>query len=515
MKKSLRSPDFLLPVILCLAFIFGVFVVQDYGLSWDEPSIRRYVTYALDAYQYLLHPQDLPAFDDKLSLYGPAFFLMTAQLARGINALAPSWTSIDAWHFIYFASFLAGVYFFYLLSRRWLSAWAAFVAALLLLSQPLLWGHAFMNPKDTPFMTFFTATIYLGFGMTDAPARSSRQALLIFFAGILLGLTVSFRVIGPLAGVFVLIYALFKERRLALYLLVPYFLLAAISAYLTWPFLWGAPLANYVKSLATMSDFPFKLKILFLGSLYKAEDLPLRYFPTLLAYQLTGTTLVLIAAGIAAYFKRLLKEKIFEFGLLFVGWFIFPAAYVIVSGSTLYDNGRQLIFILPPLFIFAGMGIDLLFDWVKSAPLKIALAAVALLPGLYACIHLHPYQYVYYNQLAGGIGGAYRKFDLDYWGISLKETAEYLNANALQNALVLVAGPRQLVEPYARPDLQLLRQMDMKDRDLSAGEYYVIYLTRTNEDEGRCLDAETVYVVERDGGVLSYVKRVKPGQTCE
>jgi len=30
--------------------------------------------------------------------------------------------------------------------------------------QPLLWGHAFINPKDMPFLVFLTGSIFLGFG---------------------------------------------------------------------------------------------------------------------------------------------------------------------------------------------------------------------------------------------------------------------------------------------------------------------------------------------------------------
>jgi len=45
-----------------------------------------------------------------------------------------------------------GVWIFYLLVRRWVQPWAAFGAALLFLLQPLFWGHAFINPKDIPYL---------------------------------------------------------------------------------------------------------------------------------------------------------------------------------------------------------------------------------------------------------------------------------------------------------------------------------------------------------------------------
>ena len=43
------------------------------------------------------------------------------------------------------------------------------LAQLLLFStQPLFWGHAFINPKDIPFMAFFLASVSLGLYMVDS-----------------------------------------------------------------------------------------------------------------------------------------------------------------------------------------------------------------------------------------------------------------------------------------------------------------------------------------------------------
>ena len=71
-------------------------------------------------------------------------------------------------HFVYFLTFLVGIWAFYQLAMRWMSHAAAFGATLLYITQPLFWGHAFINPKDIPLLSLFTLSVYLGMKMHDS-----------------------------------------------------------------------------------------------------------------------------------------------------------------------------------------------------------------------------------------------------------------------------------------------------------------------------------------------------------
>ena len=42
-------------------------------------------------------------------------------------------------------------------------------------------------------------------------------------------------------------------------------------------------------------------------------------------------------------------------------------------------------------------------------------------------ITLHPFQYIYFNPSSGGLPAAYNRDETDYWGISHKEAATWLN----------------------------------------------------------------------------------------
>ena len=204
MQPSSMRRHLPIAALLAAALIVGIVVLPHYGESWDEADIRRYSAYAIDAYRYFFHPADLPDFNTNLNLYGPGYFALAGILANGLLAVVPDWSLITAWHAVYFFTFLAGALLLYLLALRFLSPWGAFGSALLYITQPLLWGHAFINPKDLPFLTFFLAAVYFGLRMVDRIAATGRPGSLLPAAAVLLGFTSSLRVLGPLAGAIVL-----------------------------------------------------------------------------------------------------------------------------------------------------------------------------------------------------------------------------------------------------------------------------------------------------------------------
>ncbi len=510
MTNWYRSRHLPIIVLLVVALLIGFLTVKDYGESWDEADIYRYGDYTLNSYSYILHPQDLPAFNTNLNLYGPAYYAITDLAARLLTLVVPIWSLINAWHFVYFLSFLGSALAIYLLSVRWMSALSAFGATLLFLSQPLLWGHAFINPKDIPFMAFFALTIYAGIKMADDYAISGKPGIMLVLAAVLLGFTVSFRVVGPLAGLIALGYSALKVRSKTIVLAALYVPIAVVTAYLTWPYLWSSLVAHYLESVRTMSQFPFATDILFWGKLYRADELPKTYFPTMLALQLTEPALLLIAAGLGTSAILFYKRENRAPFVVFLVWFLLPALVIVAAGSPIYDNGRQLYFLYPPLFILAGIALGKLMTLLTQPLFRALLLLVAALPGILFTVKLHPYEYVYYNALIGGTGGAYRKFEMDYWGVSLQAIAEKINSVAPPNAKVLVFGPEQIVQQYARLDIRVY----IPEEQPSVTYDYVVFLTRENLDERRCKGAVPVYSVGRRGAVFSILKSIPGGTQC-
>ena len=111
--------------------------------------------------------------------------MAVALLSDALNAILP-FSLPDLRHLIYFLTYFAGVLAFHSLAKRWLSDLPALGATVLYATQPLLWGHAFINPKDTPFLSLFLISLALGFNFFDKlPVESSprpSQLLLLLTA---------------------------------------------------------------------------------------------------------------------------------------------------------------------------------------------------------------------------------------------------------------------------------------------------------------------------------------------
>jgi hypothetical protein len=604
-----------LTILLSLSFIIGSLTLTHYGESWDELNLYKYAERSLEA--YVAWPQHgiIPVTGDRFENYGPVFVMFTAIVTNAFTRIVPEARAVDVQHFVYFITFLIGVWAFYQLAARWMSHASAFGATALYITQPLFWGHAFINPKDIPLLSLFTLSVYLGMRMYDSifgrgvdsaigsastawsglpqPTRRllvgaaiiwlasiallfggtplvhqwfdgavraaaggepsllgriasnihkvppevyiekffvlflqvrtvyflGASAVLIWLygrylpaalrvlgiilpAGIVLGLTVSIRIFGPLAGILVACYILWKSGRRAWLTIAIYALIAIIAMYLTWPYLWPDPLGRFFETVRIMAQHPWPGTVLFNGVTYRANGLPASYMPVLLAIQLTEPVWVLFAVGLvtAIYGSAKRRTESRELLALTVVWFFLPLLTFIAVRPTMYDNFRQSLFIVPPIFLMAGLA----FDQIRKPLLQGTLIALVVLPGMIASVKLHPYEYIYYNQFVGGVNDADHKFELDYWGTSYREAAQELNRIVPPNANVWVDGPAHILETYARPDFHLYSAYEADRAD-----HYdaVVTLARYNQEKTSFPDASIVYAVTREGAVLTVIKK--------
>lgn len=149
-------------LLLCLAV--GLAIGNDFGASTDEyfnarvgrQSVREYL--GTDA-QY-----DDPSV---LADHGPVYFVPWSLIGDTIGITIPGWVRSDGRHFFNYIVYLAGVGCFYLIACRFTHLRTAWVASALLATQPLLFGYAFINQKDIPFLVFFLATVASGFAAVE------------------------------------------------------------------------------------------------------------------------------------------------------------------------------------------------------------------------------------------------------------------------------------------------------------------------------------------------------------
>ncbi|MCI0551540.1 MAG: hypothetical protein L0287_11335, partial [Anaerolineae bacterium] len=111
--------DYLIFILLALAFSLGISTLTNRGESWDEFLLHKYAVRSLNAYQSWPMQGETNITLDDLGGYGP-FFVMLDELGyRLLNMILP-FDSTDIYHLINFITFLAGVWAFYDLGIRWL-----------------------------------------------------------------------------------------------------------------------------------------------------------------------------------------------------------------------------------------------------------------------------------------------------------------------------------------------------------------------------------------------------------
>ena len=522
MQKKLKHLPFL--ILLVLSLLIGIFTFQDYGMTWDESLYYDYgeaIGYAYSIPERLSGDFDInraygPSGNDHRNR-GPAYLLVARLPVNALHTL----TGIDKvalWHLMNFITFLIGVYYLYKLSLRWLTPKGAFSASLFYISQPLLWGHGFINPKDPPFTTIFLATLYYGFraidqlstGHTSKEHGQSRAKMWgqILLIGILIGIATNLRIIAPLIGILLFLYALGKGKIRLLLWFIPVTLIAILVTYLTWPYLWGAPIARFIEVLRLMSHNPTSLKVLFYGNLYPAYGLPLRYLPVLLGITLTEPTWILFGMGLIIAFSRWTQtERAWrDLGILLL-FFGFMVSYVLLIHPPMYDGYRHFLFILPPIFIIAGFSFEQIYIWLDDS--RYWLHAIFLLLvisfGVNNGLKLHPYQYTYYNHIVGGTSGAEGEFETDYWLTCYKEALEEFNDFAPDGATLIVHREPRIARYYSAENITIL---DIKYDQPQEGDYLLLS-SRLNSHNTLKRHEPNIISIKRDGATFCVIKEMQ------
>lgn len=559
MEKIRKHP---IIVLLIINLLIGIFTFQNYGLSWDEPLFYDYA----NALPYAYSPSEW--FSGNFNLEnaygssgtdhanrGPAYLLLARPFVSLVELL--SLDNASAWHLINFLAFQLGIYLFYRLAIKWMGKTSALAASALFAWQPLLWGHAFINPKDMPFLVFFSGAICFGFEMVDEIAQNEKPKYTkAFIAAFFLGIATSIRVLGPLAAILTGLYALGQLNKIKPGKLIKHFavyaFLTILITFIAWPYLWTNPLQKFIEVFGFMSANPTQLTVLFNGSQYQADELPRRYLPTFLGYTLTEPVWLLFITGLIIGFWKSNNQKRFALSLTLL-WFIIPTAYVILRKPPMYDGFRHFLFILPPIFIFSGFALEKIFELLTLrsfarlrhvtltlnnsegegslqlsqrpfAPLRESYAARKLSEllkinwaktifivfilafGIIPSVQLHPYEYAYYNTFTGGVGGAFRQYETEYWLTCYREAVLKFNEEAQAGSQLFVRREPYIAAYYASADI-IIRNFRTEQKDIQPGDY-VLANTRSNEDLRFLRDQPPFLEISRNGAAFCMIKQV-------
>jgi len=180
------------------------------------------------------------------------------------------------------------------------------------------------------------------------------------------------------------------------------------------------------------------------------------------------------------------------------------------SSPVIYDGIRHYLFILPILALLAAGGWNFLLDALQAERVRRSLlaltSALAVLPVFFAYLWLHPYYYIFFNGVVGGLSGSEGKFDSEYYGLSFREATELLNEFVDDPAFNLTSeegeawrvsssGAWWSTVPYLSPELEYTIKRE-------AADFFISY---TRGGEQLRWPGHPIGWVARDGVVLNFV----------
>jgi hypothetical protein len=520
---SSRVPDALAILALIALAAIAAATFRDYGLGWDDYTHAQYGDLLLALYRSGFADRRALSFVN-LYMYGGGFDMLAALAAKVLP-----FDLFETRRLVGAAVGLGGLIATWRIGRRIAGPTGGLIALVLLAICPLYYGQMFINPKDAPFAAAM-AVLLLGLVRSVQEYPRPAPATVALF-GVGLGLTIGSRIIGGLAGLYMaaaLALILVAEIRACgvrsatarvggfVLALLPGLLIGYLVMALVWPWAVLDPL-NPVHSLEYFSVFFEKpWKEMFGGALIPVPDMPRSYVPTLFALQTPEVFLVLACIGIAMALIGAVRagEPLRQRAalLLLAAAAIAPIATVLVTRPALYNGIRHFAFVTPPLAALGGLAGAHALAWLTArgriaAFLGIAAFAAGVALPVIEFVRLHPYQYTYFNRIAGGVAGADARYMLDYWGLSLKQAAEALRARlAAQHETppaggkwkIAVCGPHPPAEVALGNEFVTIWNPKGADFALMLGEFYC-----------RTLDAPVLAEVDREGVVYARVYDIR------
>ncbi|HAY83847.1 MAG TPA: hypothetical protein DCY42_02680 [Chloroflexi bacterium] len=533
--RLVKSYQGLLILLIFINIVIGLIWVTDFGISIDETEVYEAAFHRFKAYRTGSVPEDFFILN-KYS-HGAGYYVVGKVISEVFERIFVNWTMFDQWHFTHFLFFQLGGVFIFMLANKMVSGWASLGAVILFFYQPVLWGHAFINPKDTPFMTLMLGALVLGIYAGDqlpawmsnqhndkaVPENNSKTRIIKIMhqlasilqirwflpTAVLLALCSSTRVYGLFVWVAIGIYWVFKAGKKAIIPWISLLIISGLLGFALWPDLWSAPKENYLAFWSNVFSFSgWNGKILFAGDIYNKTNYPRSFLPVLLSLKFTEPLMILFLIGLIGAIIWVVQKRAdwVLFSLLAI-WFFGPILLAVIFHPTIYNNIRHFLFILPPIFIFAAIGLEILIQSLKGKYWRLILPILVALPGIFTIIQLHPMEYIYFNRIAGGVEGAFREYELDYWRTSYREAAELINSWAPHGAAVGIYLNFDLIEDFLRDDFST---RFVRGDNLGNLEYLIISTNLNYDQELEALlpQIRKVDQVERYGVPLTVIYEV-------
>lgn len=392
------------------------------------------------------------------------------------------------------------------------SRWVGAFAGALLLVTPAWLGHSAMNFKDVTFAEGLTlivlglisvtiVTRFWPFGLVGAAIAAGGATLALGVRGSSFPLILVV-VVGSAVLLSARVWVEGNKRRLVeLWAAAAAAVIVALAiTWLTNPFARISLFGWLVDAFELSRQFPNPLTLRVAGMDVLNNDAPWWYIPAWLGAQLPILTIVVVLIGVVGFIVTLVRPgtrwQAFTLTPFLIQGALLPLAMA-ASHAVLYDAARHVLFMVPALVVVGAVG----FWWldglrrggaqvgIRSAVMPIA-SVVVVAASLLGSVRWMPYSYAFLNPLAAA--GDERNWELDYWGMSVREGAERLRD---------LGEDRVYVLPNSESGVPFGTLYGNEIASLAPGEHFGLF-TFVRWDPTLPAGCDQVFTVERGGEVL-------------
>ena len=522
-EKNLKIIFYVFAMLMLAAMVL---VSRDAGISGDEEVHYKHSEMVYDYFSTWGKDQSsLDTPKTHLRYYGQSFDNLVTFLIH--------WFGIeDIYSFRHLICSIAGWLTLVVtaLFAAYFSGYGAAILVLVLFAvSPIFLGHTQNNLKDIPFALAYIASVFYSLKLVFSETKPTRKTIILLILSI--GFSIGIRA-GGILVVFYLGFFMFlktvldwmADKKPDYSLLKKHLILffgISIAGYLlglvTWPYALQNPLLNVWKSYQVMTHFPTTVRQIFDGQFDWSDFHPWYYLPKYMAI----TIPLVVFAGLIAFFlntrKNFTPNQQFQLALL--GFTIlFPVVFVIVKQSNLYGSWRHFLFIYPGIILLSALGIHAVFKRFRQKFVQAGVVALLLVLSFHPVKFMaanHPYYYLYYNPLVGGLKGAYGNYETDYYYHTMREGAEWLQhylKNKPDTSRVIV-GANFPIQWYFRNDKTVqFVYFPYQNRSMYNWDYAIVansYISSSQLKNKMWPPANAIHTIFADGiPVCAVIERV-------
>ncbi|MBI2012040.1 glycosyltransferase family 39 protein [Candidatus Daviesbacteria bacterium] len=500
MHFLVRHSLFILLYLFFLIFIFLTF--KDYGISWDESF---YLNSGKVYFENFFNPQEVSKLIPQYHLvtHGAFFDVLYYLILKIFNQTS----SFEFLHLVkaLFAS-ITLIFIYASINILTRNRYVSLVGTLLFIFSPRWLGDIFDNHMDIT-ATLLTSIIILLSLKIFSDKKSEIWGLPLY--GLVSAIAFSHRVIliiFPALFIYLYIFKKFKKEELnSNYIgFILSFLVFIAALFLTDPYIRINGLLGIVEKAIYFTFFNKDITILFEGKFYPATNLPWYYFVKQILITSPLIIIFLTISGALFMIKKFINlgfiKTTSHIYLLMSLYIIFVLVYIFKPVT--FDSWRHFLFLIVPMVLIAALGLNFIFQsrriYLKLIFILLVVNSILVIKDVYG---LYPYHYMYFNELIGGIKGAYKNYETEYWGKSYKEAILWLKENEIKETklykLATCSNPTQSAYYFAD---NMIHTKNLGEAD------YFICITKNNEHNK--VGGEIVHTVIREGVPLNFIKKM-------